>query len=455
MLYRSKIKELEEWKNRKDRKALCILGARQIGKTTLVRNFAEKHYSCFVELNFLSSLSARSIFAKNLDAVTLIENISAYAQKKLIPGKTLILFDEIQECPEARTAIKFLVEDGRFDYIETGSLLGARMKEIKSYPVGFETITYMYPMDFYEFLIASGMPDTVLDLIEKSYIEKKPVAEATHEVLLKWFYRYLVVGGMPHAVQTYVDTHDIARVIAVQRDIMELYRFDITQYASDTDRPKITDILDALPSQLNDKNRRFIVSSVAAKAKMNRYEDSFNWLRDAGIAYMCTNVTEPRNPLKINEKRNLFKLFMNDTGLLSASSFGNVQFDLLKGNVDINLGSILENAMADLLKSNGFDIHYFDTKKYGEVDFVLQNGKQVDLIEIKSGNDYKKHNALDKVRSVTEFTDGKSVVFCKGNVEVENEIIYLPWYMVIFYKPLQMQKTYIDELSSDMLWENL
>lgn len=444
MLRRKAWNKLVQWKNSADKKALCIIGARQIGKTTLVRQFGKEYYENFVELNFISDKRAAEIFDGDLSAETIITNLTAYVQKPMEPGRTLVLFDEIQECPNARTAIKFLVEDGRFDYIETGSMLGVRLKQVKSYPVGFEEIYHMYPMDFEEYIIANGVQQKTIDYLHRCFDENTSVSESVHNTMLKLFYSYIVVGGMPAVVSTYVETHDIGKVVEMQREIIELYRLDISQYAAGNDKIKIAAIYDSIPSQLNDKNRRFILAKIDENGRQLRYENSFEWIADAGVALPCYNVTEPQLPLSLNSKHSLFKLFMGDTGLLCAACMENIQFDILKGNVEINLGSILENVMAQELKCKGFELYYYDSKKYGELDFVVQNGMNAELIEVKSGNDYKKHNALDRIRSVDEWDFGKSVVFCKGNVQID-DVIYLPWYMIMFYKR--------DEPDRDMTFE--
>ncbi len=440
MLYRKAYDKLLEWKQQPKRKALCIMGARQIGKTTVIRQFGKDQYECFVEINFVTDPEAGQIFAGSLDANTIITNLTAYTRKPMVPGKTLVLLDEIQACPNARTAIKFLVEDGRFDYIESGSLLGVKHKEVRSYPVGFEELYQMYPMDLEEYLWANGVQKSTIDYLRKCFDKKEPVTEAVHQTLCKLFYTYIVVGGMPDVVQTYVDTHDIAQVIARQREILELYRLDIAQYAQGNDKIKIRSIFDSIPAQLNDKNRRFILNSVAPTARQERYADSFNWLADAGVALPCYNVTEPQPPLSLNEKRNLFKLFMGDTGLLCVACMENVQFGILNGDLQINMGSILENTIAQQLKSNGFSLNYFDGKKTGEIDFVIQNGMGVDLLEVKSGNDYRSHPAMDKIRKVEGWQFGNAVVLCKDNVMQEDGLQYYPWYMVMFMTALQPPK---------------
>ena len=434
MLKRKAYQDLLNWKNNTRGKALCIIGARQIGKTTLIREFGKNEYKHFAEINFVTDKRAADIFHGKLTAEEIITNLTAYLQVPLEEGETLILFDEIQECPEVRSAVKFLVEDGRFDYIESGSLLGVRYKDVRSYSVGFEQMLPMYPLDFEEYLWANGVQEQTISYLRNCYEQKKTVSETVHQTLCKLFYSYLVVGGMPETVQIYIDTHDIAKVIQNQRSILDLYRLDIAKYATDSDKIKIKAIFDSIPAQLNEKNRRFKVNSVDPNARILRYEDCFNWLADAVVALPCYNVTEPQPPLQLNEKRNLFKLYMNDVGLLCAACMENIQFDLLMGNMDVNMGSILENVFAQNLKSNGFELRYFDSKKVGELDFVLQRGVSAEVVEIKSGSDYKKHLAMDHAIRTENWKFGNRIVFSKSNVEEENGVLYLPWYMVIFYR---------------------
>lgn len=440
MLRRKAYDKLLEWKVADKRKALCIIGARQIGKTTLIREFGRVNYENFVEINFVTDENAQKIFDGSLDANTIITNLTAYVRKPMEPGKTLVLFDEIQKCPNVRTAIKFLVEDGRFDYIESGSLLGVRHKEVKSYPVGFEEIYRMYPMDFEEYLWANGVQQETIDYLRSCYQERKPVTDSVHSTMNRLFYSYVVVGGMPQVVQTYVDTHDIGKVIANQREILEQYRLDIAQYAEGNDKIKIRAIFDSVPAQLNEKNRRFYVNSISKNARLNRYDNSFKWLDDAGVALPCYNVIAPKAPLALNEKHNLFRLYMNDVGLLCAACMDNIQLDILKGDLSINMGSILENVMAQQLKAQGFSLYYYDSTKIGELDFVVQNGTHIEVLEIKSGSDYKKHAALNKALAVGDWQLAHAYVLCRGNVEVEGAVTYLPWYFTLFLRPAEIPK---------------
>lgn len=432
-MYRKAQDILKKWKENKNKKALLITGARQIGKTYLVRQFAKENYENFVELNFITKPTAQDIFSGDLNADTLIMNLTAFFQQSLVPGKTLIFFDEIQECPNARTAIKFLVEDGRFDYIESGSLLGVNYKVVPSYPVGYEEILQMYPMDFEEFCIANGVQAETFNYLNECYLKRTPITQSIHQTMSHLFKLYVVVGGMPAVVKSFIDTHDIGSVISVQKDILAQYRQDIHKYTFEN-KTKVSHVFDRIPAQLDDKNRRFKMTSIDEHARLREYEEAFVWLQDAGVALPCYNLFEPKIPLKINEQSRLFKLFLSDCGLLCAMGLENVQFDILQGNLSVNMGSILENVFAEQLKSNGFTLRYLNKKNIGEVDFVVQTSNQVIPIEIKSGKEYKSHPALNKVLNVPDWHLKEGFVFCMGNIEWQDKVVYFPWYMIMFLK---------------------
>lgn len=436
MLKRKMENVLKEWKqnNPLHPKALCLFGARQTGKSTLARSFGEKNYTQVIEINFILEPQAKKIFVQVNGAKEILRNITAYTKKEIYPHRTLIIFDEIQECPEARTMIKALVEDNTCDYIETGSLLGVRFKEIRSYPVGFEQIESVYPLDFEEFLWALQIPQETIDYLRNCFIEQKTVSESIHQTMLKSFYNYIVIGGMPEVVQTFINTNDIAQCIKLQLNIIELYRSDIAQYAEKSDKNKIRDILDQIPSQLNAKNNRFKISSISKNARFSHFEAGFLWLSEAGVALPCFNCSAPVLPLDLNIKRNLFKLYLCDTGLLCAMSMQNLQFDLLQGEVQINHGSILENVFAQELASRNIPLTYYDQKKLGELDFIVQNGHTINIFEIKSGNDFQKHSALSQAIEKEEWHLDHNFVFSKHNLLVKDKITYLPFYMVMFYK---------------------
>lgn len=429
-LQRKAYDDFLKWKSAPDRRALLVTGARQVGKTYLIREFGRNEYEVFLEINFIETPKAREIFEGDLDADTLVANLTAFTKVPLVPGQTLVFFDEIQECPRARTAMKFLVEDGRFDYIESGSLLGVSYKEVPSYPVGYEQHLRMYPLTLREFFDAIGQNDQTLELVRERMRNREPIPTAIHERLLRAFSLYMVVGGMPAAVERFNETSDLSHVLAVQQDIVDLYRQDIAKYGDD--RAHIKMIFDAIPEELDKKNKRFKLSDLAKSARMERYASDFMWVADAGVGLPCYNVKAPELPLSLNTQHNLFKLFLCDVGLLSAQTSGDARFDLLQGNLAVNWGSMLENAIAQELTAHGFDLRYFDKAKYGEVDFVIEKGSKSLPIEAKSGKDYEKHKALDNVMAVREWGIDSAIVFCRGNVREEGKVLYLPWYAVMF-----------------------
>lgn len=444
-LQREALNNLKRWKNDPNHRALLITGARQVGKTYLVREFARTHYEAFLEINFARTPSAAAIFDGDLDADTIIASLTAFSKVPLAPGKTLVFLDEIQECPRARTAIKFLVDDGRFDYIESGSLLGVRYKEVPSFPVGYETNLRMYPLTLEEFFAANGIQPEVLDLVRDCFSQRAPVPEAMHERLTKLFKLYLVVGGMPAAVQEFVNSSDLARVLKIQTDILAQYRQDIARYAND--KAHVHAIFDHIPAELDKKNKRFKLSDLAKSARIERYESDFMWLADAGVALPCYNVSEPKAPLAINARHSLFKVFLCDVGLLSAATGGTVQFEILQGNLDVNWGSMLENAIAQQLTAHEFDLYYYDKQKIGEVDFLLQDGKNLVPLEAKSGKDFRRHAALDNLLAVEAWQFDGAFVVCTCNIEQEGETTYLPWYALMCIQKAGLPESYIVDMS--------
>ncbi len=445
MLFRKFSATLESWYNQDKKHALLIQGARQIGKTTIIREFGKKFYgNNFVEVNFVNTPSAKDVFKGDISIDGIISKLTLFLKRSLIPGKTLIFFDEVQECPQIRTAIKFLVEDGRFDYIESGSLLGLNYREIISYAVGFEDIYTMYPMDFEEFAIANGVQKSTFNTLQHCYENKLPVDEFIHKQMLQLFTYYTIIGGMPAAVQEYVNSKDMGRVLDIQSNILRLYRLDITKYATNG-KEKITHIFDTLPAELNAKNKRFMLTDLAKSARMERYESCFNWLTDAGIALPCFNLTEVKQPIEINKQHNLFKFYFADTGLLCAMCSGDVQYQIVNGHYNINEGSIMENMFAEQLKSNSFALYYYDKIKVGEIDFIVEQNADLIPVEIKSGKDYKSHKALDNLLAIKEFSIKEAKVFCTGNIEVKDNITYYPFYMIMFFQKQNMANKIIFE----------
>lgn len=429
MLKRKITEILNKWADYGDRKALCIIGARQIGKTTAVRQFAADRFSAFLEINFLEDKDAASIFSGTTEEILL--QLELKAGHPLPAGETLVLLDEIQECPAARTAVKFLVEDGRWRYVETGSLLGVRLEEVKSIPVGYEEIVNMYPLDFEEFLWGAGIQEPVIRILRTCLKKEKAVPDYIHQQMKKLFLTWMTIGGMPEVCQRFFDNSGLPDCIRLQQMIMRTFDADITQYASKSDRVQILDVFRAIPSQLDKQNQRFFISHIKKDARLGRFEPSFAWIITAGTALPCYNLEEPQIPFRKNEKRNLFRLFLLDTGLL-CSCYENIQLPLLQGDTSLNWGSILENAAAQSLVSNGYELYYYSSKKLGEIDFVIQKGQTVHLIEMKSSSGYKSHAALNNVVQVKNWNFGQSYVFGPDNVKKEDSILYCPWYLLPF-----------------------
>lgn len=431
MLNRKITNSLEEWKKSGSQKALLVKGARQVGKTTTIRSFGEENYPNYIEINFEKNPLAQQAFSGSLDAKTIILNLSAMGYGPFVEGETLVFFDEIQSCPAARTAIKFLVEDGGYDYIESGSLLGINYGEVSSYPVGFEEQIDMYPLDFEEFLWATGVSVEVIERLRQAYCEVTPLPEFLHEQIMTHFRRYLIVGGMPEAVMTFVSNADVGNTFKVQATLLGGYRNDISKYAG-SEKHLAKKVFDAIPEQLCKKDKRFVLASLEKGAAQRKYGDATEWLVDAGIAYFSFNVGAFELPFSFSEKRNLYKLFMLDTGLLSCLSLKNMQFQVLNGEIDINEGALTENFVATELVKRGIGLNYYDRKSKQEVDFIYADQHKISVIEVKSGSNYKKHASLDAV--LRDFPDriGRAMVFSRFNVERTEDVIYYPLYMTMF-----------------------
>jgi len=427
-------------------KALLLTGARQTGKTYAIRKYAKDHGLQLIEMNFVLQPETIDIPRGAGSVQELLLRISAYANHPLEPGKTLIFFDEVQAYQDIMTWVKALVEDGRYRYALSGSLLGLEMN-VRSLPVGYMSEYQMYPLDFEEFIRNIGVTDEVLDAVRSAWDQRKPVDAYIHEKLMRLFNLYLIVGGMPAAVQQYVDTNDLQRVIQEQKAILAFYKKDIANYDPEN-KLYINDVFDLIPSELNAKNKRFILKRLNEHIKFSRHENSFVWLRDADMALPVYNVEEPRVPLKLNELRNLFKLFQNDVGLLASQYVSGIQLQILQGNVCINNGAIYENAVAQELHAHGWKLYYFNSKKQGEVDFLLENDSEIIPLEVKSGKDYQRHVALKNILSNEEYTIDRAIVLCNENIKEDGNILYAPVYMTMFlhHRPAVTPLIYHPEL---------
>lgn len=436
MLKRKIETELERFLHDAKKSALLITGARQVGKTYSIREFGKKNFDSFVEFNFIKDKTARSIFENAQDEKDVLFRLSAVADRRLIPGKTLIFLDEIQKCPEAVTYIKFLVDEGSYRYILSGSLLGVELKNVRSIPVGYMREVEMYPLDFEEFLTANGLNEDVFAHLRSCFADRKSPDEVVHDRIMRYFRLYLVIGGMPAAVQQYLDTNDLKVVTDEQSKIVVEYKRDITQY-DERLKMKLRRIYSLMPSELNKQNKRFYLKNVTARGSLDRIEDDFIWLKEAGVAIPTYNVDEPVVPLELATKANLFKLFMNDVGLLAYLYMGGIQLKILDDDLQINYGSVYENFVAQELLAHGFgkegSLHYYNSKRIGEVDFIIEMDGKVLPIEAKSGSDFKSHTALDKLMRTNEYGIRESWVFNKfAKVWSEDGITYFPIYFLMF-----------------------
>ena len=417
------------------RKALLVKGARQVGKTHLIRRVLKESGCDFLELNLIETPSAVSVLRQAETIEDLVLGLSAVSKKRLKKDSTVIFLDEVQKYPEMVTKIKFFVEEGSFRYILSGSLLGVELTGLSSAPVGYLSVLEMYPLDFSEFLQVADIPSETVEALRQSFFCKRAVPDALHETMQKLFIRYLLVGGMPEAVVTYAETENLNKIMAAHRDIRALYRLDFTQYETADKKLLIRNAYDLVPAELLKQNRRFVVTDMKKGLRYDRMESTFLWLNSAGVTIPAFNTTEPRVPLKINEKQSLFKLYLSDVGMLTSEYGMNTKRMLLGQEPGLNAGGIYENAVAQELRAKGFPLYYYNSNRLGELDFVIEyNGRALPL-EIKSGKDYTAHSAMDNCLRNPEYGMPEGIVFANCNVSEREKITYLPIYMVMFLAP--------------------
>lgn len=445
--------QLLEWKrNRKGEVALLIEGARRIGKSYIVEQFAREEYDSYLLIDFArASKSVIELFDYYLDDIdTLLLQLVMYGKKRLTgrpdnhsEARSLIIFDEVQFCPRARSAIKYLVADRRYDYIETGSLVSIK-KNVKDILLPSEEHTIeMYPMDFEEFLWALG-DDMLMSFVSHQFEQLKPM-EALHRRAMDYFRQYMIVGGMPQAVEAYVSRRDFQEVDEIKRDILSIYKNDIRKYA-DNQETKVSAIFDGIPGQLQKHEKKFRLSDLKSEARMRDYSDAFFWLEDARIVNCCYNSTEPSVGLRLNEERTTLKCYMGDTGLLISHAFDDrtiakneLYQKLMTDKLEINGGMIVENIVAQMLRATGHRLFFFS--KYSaesasdrmEIDFLISKSQitsrhNISAIEVKSGKQYTM-TSLNKC--ITKYANHMSTpyVLHTKDLKVENGIVYLPLYM--------------------------
>lgn len=390
MLERKIEQTLIDWKNTPGHLPMVIKGCRQCGKTASVLHFAQKYYPHAVYLNFFESPAYSTIFQGDLNVDFLTMMITAHLGSNAVfePGRTVIILDEIQNCPEARTALKFFHLDGRYDVIATGSLLGVKGygQMPKSIPVGYETTITMYPMDFEEFLWANGIDKGIITLLKKQLASEAAIPEALHQRLRQLLLQYTVVGGMPAIVQNFVLNHNMGTVLAMQRDIVHSYEDDMVKYAQDKDKIRIRKCFLSIPNQLAKENKKFQYSLVEKRGSAAKFESSLEWIADAGIINRCTNLHTPELPLAGNADENIFKIYMADIGLFISMLEDGTQSDIMTGNLLGYKGAIFENLIADFLGKQGMKLYYFRKDSGLEIDFVIRYHGQATLMEVKATN---------------------------------------------------------------------
>jgi hypothetical protein len=433
MLKRKIESKIVDW-IRNDKKALLIDGARQVGKTYIIRECLRREQKNFIEFNLIKTPEIIPLL-KNFETVNdLITRLSFFSDQKFVKGETFIFFDEIQECKEIVTKIKFLVDDGSFRYVMSGSLLGVKLRNIQSAPVGYLNTLTMYPLDFEEFLQLYNFTDDLRTELYHSFTTYSAVNEVIHKKMMEIFHLYLIVGGMPAAVQKFQETHNLEDVVSEHENIVLQYKRDFTKYESEDKKPYLTRIYDLIPSEIEEKNKRFNFVDLQKGLRYDRSQEDFIWLADAGVALPIYNTTEPRIPLRINQKCSLFKLFLLDVGMLTSAYGRATKLKILNQEKGIDNGAIYENVVAQELIAHGFSAYYYSSKKTGEVDFIVESDESVLPIEVKSGKDYQTHSALSAIMGNQDYQIPKAIVFNNYNISVKGKIVYLPIYMVMFLR---------------------
>ena len=439
MLKRKIEQKLLDWKNTPEHKPLIVKGCRQCGKTYSVLDFAKKNYKNVVYLNFFENPNYMSVFAGSLEIDYIIMMLSALMGKEAVfeAGNTVLILDEIQECPEARTALKFFRMDGRFDVIGTGSLLGVKGygKEPRSIPVGSETVIDMYPLDFEEFLWANEIDATLIDSLKRYLDDAVPVPEALHQRMKQLLLQYTVVGGMPDVVQTFVNTKQMDEVLQMQRDIVRSYEDDMVKYAEKADKSKIKECFQSIPKQLSKENKKFQYSVIKNGSTASKYLGSLQWIEDAGIISRCYNLSAPALPLDGNAEEDVFKVYMRDCGLFVSMLEDGTQFDILQGNLQGYKGAIFENLIADIFAKMGRKLYYFHKESGLEVDFVIRYKGECTLVEVKAATGNTK-STKTILQQPERYHVNSAIKLGDYNVGKMGQILTLPLYMAFLLREI-------------------
>ena len=438
MLFRKAEKPIREFLEKRSDKVLIVSGARQVGKSFLIRHVGKNLFKNFIEINLIEDYQGRRLFEEVRTIDDFYLTLSMLAGSSLGGREdTLIFLDEIQQYPQLLTLLKFLRQDNRYCYVASGSLLGVSLRQSVSIPIGSIEILQMYPLDFEEFLIANGVGKQLLDYLKECFDERKSPEVSVHEFVLELFKKYLLVGGMPDAVNAYRDTRNIVKVREVQRTIRDLYALDAGQY-DEEHKLKIKRIYELIPSNLENKKKRLFFSQVEGRpARSKEYMEEIDYLISSGVALEVKAVSNPVFPLTESSRKNLLKLYLNDVGLLTEALYKNNIKAVLSDENGVNLGSVYECAVAMELASLGHSLFYYDNRHKGEVDFLVDNYEDLSVIpiEVKSGKDYKRHSAISAFVQNQDYKVKFGIVLSNsGEIEIKNNLIYLPCYMSMFLR---------------------
>ena len=431
MLKRKASEKIIKW-IKYGKNALLVSGARQVGKTFIIRECLKSLNCNYLEINLIEKPFLVNVFAESNSVTELELNLSLAVGYVFKKNESIIFIDEVQQCKDILTKIKFWVDEGSYKYILSGSLLGIELNDLRSVPVGYLDEIQMFPLDFQEFLWASDITDKSISYLNDCFMDEKPVSDTVHSVMLRHFRKYLIIGGMPAAVYEYFNTNNISEVYNIQENVIFQYKRDFTKYEMESKKLILKNIYDLIPSQLLKQNRRFIYANLKKGLKAERMEDSFLWLDNAGVIISVYNSTEPKIPLLLNKKSSLIKLYYSDIGLLTCMYGKNLKLDLLLDTKKINYGGVYENAVAQELYAHGYKLYFYNSHKLGEIDFLLENMGKVLPLEIKSGKDYTFHSALNNLLNIKDFEIDKAIVFNNYNVTVKDKTVYFPVYMCMF-----------------------
>lgn len=441
MLYRKITKRIEEYLSSDSDRMLLIDGARQIGKSYIIRHVGKKRFSNYIEINMEEDKLGDRVFADAKTTKDFYMALSIVAGDKM-KGKenTLVFIDEIQAYDHLLTLVKFLMEEKKFTYIASGSLLGVTLKNTQSVPIGSLDVQHMYPMDFEEFLYANGVGEIAIETMRESFNKQEALSEAMHDKMMDLFKKYLLVGGMPKAVETFVKSRNIVKFRSIQKEVHDLYGVDASKYEAENDKKlKIRRIFDMIPSNLENKKKRIVIKDIENKKwkRSEDYLDEFDYLISAGIALEVKAISTPSYPLIENSGKNLLKLYLNDVGILSGIFYRNNIKAVMSDIKSINLGSVYETVVAQELKAHGYELYYYDNKKNGEVDYLIDDADNLSSIpiEVKSGKDYTVHSALNKFISNDEYNIKKAYVLSNEQKVYEKKgVVYIPIYYVMFFQ---------------------